>query len=238
MSAKKVELKTERLLLRPFRLEGVDDVDAYCSDKELARYVPLTECGRAMPTKNDSVDRTYWIGGATCAGKSTITGAVRSRCGLVSYHADDHWEKPVKRADAAAHPYLHRLGSMAPGRLVSTSSRRRDRRRTGWSASLSTPTTWPLGVWRRSTFRNEFFLNNCRNSLHCLPESGSLRSTGNKMSRRSPSFVIVIPRLLSTAATGSGPNAGEYIIVTRLGLLSPIFLLILLLIYLLTPGTT
>ena len=36
----RVELKTKRLLLRPFRLEDVDDVYAYARDPEWARYLP------------------------------------------------------------------------------------------------------------------------------------------------------------------------------------------------------
>ena len=43
MSAEKVELKTERLLLRPFRLEDVDDVFDYASDPEWARYSLLPQ---------------------------------------------------------------------------------------------------------------------------------------------------------------------------------------------------
>ena len=39
MSAETVELRTERLLLRPFRLADVDDVFAYASDPEWARYL-------------------------------------------------------------------------------------------------------------------------------------------------------------------------------------------------------
>ena len=37
----RIELKTDRLVLRPFQLEDVDDVLAYANDPELARYVPL-----------------------------------------------------------------------------------------------------------------------------------------------------------------------------------------------------
>jgi len=35
---KPVELKTERLLLRPFTMNDVDDVLEYTQDPELARY--------------------------------------------------------------------------------------------------------------------------------------------------------------------------------------------------------
>ena len=34
------ELNTERLLLRPFRLDDVDDVLAYASNPEWARFLP------------------------------------------------------------------------------------------------------------------------------------------------------------------------------------------------------
>ena len=43
MSAESVELTTDRLLLRPFRLEDVDDVFEYASDPEWARYSPLPQ---------------------------------------------------------------------------------------------------------------------------------------------------------------------------------------------------
>ena len=36
----KVELKTERMLLRPFRLEDADDVFEYSNDPDWARYLP------------------------------------------------------------------------------------------------------------------------------------------------------------------------------------------------------
>jgi len=42
MIAERVELETERLLLRPFRLEDVDDVFEYASDPEWASFLPST----------------------------------------------------------------------------------------------------------------------------------------------------------------------------------------------------
>ncbi len=38
-----VELRTERLVLRPFRLDDVEDVFAYASDPEWARYLPVPQ---------------------------------------------------------------------------------------------------------------------------------------------------------------------------------------------------
>ena len=57
MSAEKVELKTERLLLRPFRLEDVDDVYAYCSDSDLARFVPR------LPQPYTRAHAEEWVAG-------------------------------------------------------------------------------------------------------------------------------------------------------------------------------
>ena len=39
----RVELNTERLLLRPFAFEDVDDVLGYATDPEVARYLPLPQ---------------------------------------------------------------------------------------------------------------------------------------------------------------------------------------------------
>ena len=48
----RVELKTERLLLRPFDFDDVDDVLNYASDPEVARYVPLPQ----PYTRDDAVE--------------------------------------------------------------------------------------------------------------------------------------------------------------------------------------
>ena len=60
-------------------------------------------------------DVVYWIGGGTCAGKSTVADILSTKHGLTPYHADDHWDDHVERADPTAHPFLHRLGSTGPG---------------------------------------------------------------------------------------------------------------------------
>jgi len=59
---KPVELRTARLLLRPFELTDVDDVWAYASDAEVARYRPLPD----PYTRDDAAEfvdrqmRTNW----------------------------------------------------------------------------------------------------------------------------------------------------------------------------------
>ena len=48
----RVELKTERLLLRPLELGDVDDVLAYASDPEVGRYLPVPQ----PYTRDDAVE--------------------------------------------------------------------------------------------------------------------------------------------------------------------------------------
>ena len=43
MTTEKVEFKTERLLLRPFRLEDVDDVFEFAKDPKWGLYMPVAE---------------------------------------------------------------------------------------------------------------------------------------------------------------------------------------------------
>ena len=67
MSAEKVELKTERLLLRPFRLEDVDDVYAYAKDPEWERYL-----GLPLPQPYTRRDAEAYIAGRVLADWSTV----------------------------------------------------------------------------------------------------------------------------------------------------------------------
>ena len=58
---KTVELKTERLLLRPFRLEDVDGVFEYAADEEWARYMPT------VPQQYTRRDAEEFLAGAVLA---------------------------------------------------------------------------------------------------------------------------------------------------------------------------
>ena len=48
----RVELRTERLLLRPFEFGDVEDVVSYASDPEVGRYLPLPQ----PYTRDDAVE--------------------------------------------------------------------------------------------------------------------------------------------------------------------------------------
>ena len=76
---KQVELRTARLLLRPFKLTDVDDAWAYASDPEVARFRPLPD----PYTRDDALDfvnrqiRTDWStepGFAIALGQRVIGG--------------------------------------------------------------------------------------------------------------------------------------------------------------------
>lgn len=66
MSAETVELKIERLLLRPFRLKDVDDVYAYAKDPEWERYL-----GLPLPQPYTRRDAEAYIAGRVLADWST-----------------------------------------------------------------------------------------------------------------------------------------------------------------------
>ncbi len=52
--------------------------------------------------------RVLWIGGSTCAGKSTVADRIAGRCGLSVYHVDHHEESHAERATALGLPVYGR----------------------------------------------------------------------------------------------------------------------------------
>lgn len=58
--------------------------------------------------------RLFWVGGSTCAGKTTVSTEVAKQLGWSVYHCDDHEENQRERADLARHPnwysYSHITG--------------------------------------------------------------------------------------------------------------------------------
>jgi 2-phosphoglycerate kinase len=50
----------------------------------------------------------YWIGGSTCAGKTTISNILAANYGLTVYHCDEYLGKHIKNSNAQEHPNLHK----------------------------------------------------------------------------------------------------------------------------------
>lgn len=49
----------------------------------------------------------YWIGGSTCAGKTTISNIIAAKYGLPVYHCDEYLEKHIDKSNATNHPNLN-----------------------------------------------------------------------------------------------------------------------------------
>ena len=60
---------------------------------------------QAKPTHRDTA-ALYWIGGAPCAGKSSVSRELASRHGLAVCSADDQWEEHTRRVGRTRQPLL------------------------------------------------------------------------------------------------------------------------------------
>ncbi|HEX2947865.1 MAG TPA: hypothetical protein VHT96_18150 [Clostridia bacterium] len=60
-----------------------------------------------MRTHNN-LSRVYWIGGSTCAGKTTITNMFSEKYGLKVYHCDEHLGKHIAASNIEKYPNLNR----------------------------------------------------------------------------------------------------------------------------------
>ncbi len=64
-------------------------------------------------TTNTDLSHVYWIGGASCAGKSTISQALVDRFGMRLYDCDAAFEVHETTASAEHFPVLHRLSRLS-----------------------------------------------------------------------------------------------------------------------------
>ena len=113
MSAEKVELKTRRLLLRPFRLEDVDDVFEYASDAEYARFLDVPQ-PYTRKAAEESVARhvlSSWEAHPTWAivlnqrvvGRIGLRTDVRHEIGELGYSLSrEHWGRGLATEAAEA----------------------------------------------------------------------------------------------------------------------------------------
>lgn len=58
-----------------------------------------------MKTKN----KVYWLGGSTCAGKTTISKALSESYGFRVYHCDDYIGTHIERSNIQEHPNLNKI---------------------------------------------------------------------------------------------------------------------------------
>ncbi|MAT41858.1 MAG: hypothetical protein CL609_05920 [Anaerolineaceae bacterium] len=56
----------------------------------------------------------YWLGGAPCAGKSTIAEHISDKYHLTYYRVDDHFERHIKQTNPINHPACDAFKKMGP----------------------------------------------------------------------------------------------------------------------------
>ena len=54
----------------------------------------------------------YWLGGSTCAGKTTISNVLADEYGFIVYHCDDYIGQHVVKSNNKEHPNLNRITGM------------------------------------------------------------------------------------------------------------------------------
>ncbi|HEX6716582.1 MAG TPA: hypothetical protein VF088_05695 [Pyrinomonadaceae bacterium] len=59
---------------------------------------------------SEQLQHVYWIGGASCAGKSTIARRIAAQHGLQVYATDDVMADHARRSTPEDPPLLHRWG--------------------------------------------------------------------------------------------------------------------------------
>jgi 2-phosphoglycerate kinase len=54
------------------------------------------------------IPQVYWIGGSTCAGKTTIANILSEKYGFTVYHCDEHLGKHIEVSNIREHPNLNK----------------------------------------------------------------------------------------------------------------------------------
>ncbi|MBV8830700.1 MAG: hypothetical protein JO108_15850 [Acidobacteriaceae bacterium] len=60
----------------------------------------------------DQLSRVYWLGGGSCAGKSTVARRLADRYGLYLYPTDDRMDEHARRSKPEDSPLLHEFVAM------------------------------------------------------------------------------------------------------------------------------
>lgn len=64
-------------------------------------------------TTGTDLSHVYWLGGASCGGKSTVSRALVERFGMRLYDCDAAYEIHIKTATPERYPLLHRLSRLS-----------------------------------------------------------------------------------------------------------------------------
>jgi 2-phosphoglycerate kinase len=59
--------------------------------------------------KKNKASLIYWLGGSTCAGKTTISNAISAKYGFTVYHCDDYLGKHIEKSNEQEHPNLNKI---------------------------------------------------------------------------------------------------------------------------------
>ncbi|NKC10703.1 MAG: hypothetical protein GKR94_00410 [Gammaproteobacteria bacterium] len=72
--------------------------------------VTLSDLARALR-------HVWWLGGGSCAGKTSVARRLASECGVHTYHCDEHFEAHCQRVDKHRHPYFFHIKDLRPEEL-------------------------------------------------------------------------------------------------------------------------
>ena len=61
----------------------------------------------------------YWLGGSTCAGKTTISNVLSENYGFAVYHCDEYLVKHIKKSNAQEHPNLNKIAKTSWNDILS-----------------------------------------------------------------------------------------------------------------------
>ncbi len=53
----------------------------------------------------------YWLGGSTCAGKTTISNALAAKYGVTVYHCDEYLGQHIEKSNELEHPNLNKIAN-------------------------------------------------------------------------------------------------------------------------------
>lgn len=73
-----------------------------------------------MNNKTDSkLSLVYWLGGSTCAGKSTIANILSETFGFTVYHCDEYLGKHIEKSNAEEYPNLYKATELSWNDILS-----------------------------------------------------------------------------------------------------------------------